>query len=220
MDHVDAGHHLEQFAGHMRPAANAARCHAELSRIGLGVGDELGNRLCGKRWMHHQNIGYPHDARDRCGVAEKIETEFVVERRVDGGRRPGREIRIAVRRRTNDHFSGCVGAGARPVLDDEGLAETLRQPLPDQARENVVRTAGGGWDDHAHRPRRKCLCPRDPRRRRQCGSTRGQVQKSTAWKHHWHSLRGLVRHAIQRATRAAKRLRPFHACRGSDNVSS
>ncbi len=184
MDHVNAGHLLEQLASHMGPAANAARCHAEFSRIGLGVDDELGNRLCWKRWVYHQNVGYPNDARDRCSVAEKIETEFVVERRIDGGRRPGGKKRIAVRGRTHDHLGRQVSARAGPVLDDDGLAEMLRQPLPDQACDDVVWAAGGGRDDNAHRPRRKCLRLRDPRYRRERGNTRGQLQKSAAWKHH------------------------------------
>src|SRR6476619_5514801 len=101
-------------------------------------------------------------------VSLRNETEFVVERRVDGGCRPGRKKCVAVGRRAHDHFSGCVGAGAGPVLDDDGLAEVLRQPLPDQARENVVRTAGGRRDDNTHWVRRKCLPSGDPRHRWDC----------------------------------------------------
>ena len=37
--------------------------------------------------------------------------------------------RIAIRRRMHDRFGGDVVAGTGPVLDDERLAETLRQPL-------------------------------------------------------------------------------------------
>ena len=43
--HVDAGHHLEQLAGDMDAAAVAGRRHVDLARIGLGIGDELGNGL-------------------------------------------------------------------------------------------------------------------------------------------------------------------------------
>ena len=49
--HVDAGHHLEQLAGHVREPADAGRRHVDLARIGLGVGDELGNRLGRNRWI-------------------------------------------------------------------------------------------------------------------------------------------------------------------------
>jgi hypothetical protein len=52
----------------------------------------------------------------------------------------------------HDRLGGDIAAGAGPVLDDERLAEPLRQPLTDQARENVVRPAGGKPDDDANRP--------------------------------------------------------------------
>ena len=47
------------------------------------------------------------------------------------------EKRVAVRRRTHDRFGADIAAGTRPVLDDEWLAEPLRQPLTDQARDDV-----------------------------------------------------------------------------------
>ena len=43
-DHIDAGHHLEQFAREMRRASGAARGHAELARAGFGICNQLGNR--------------------------------------------------------------------------------------------------------------------------------------------------------------------------------
>jgi hypothetical protein len=52
----------------------------------------------------------------------------------------------------HDRLGGDIAAGARPVLDDEWLAEPLRQPLTDQTREDVVRPASGKADDDAHRP--------------------------------------------------------------------
>src|SRR5262249_41991583 len=67
---------------------------------------------------------------------------------------------------------------------DEWLGETLRQPLSNQAREDVRRAARGEADDHAHRPRRIGLRPRDARDARQHGSACGQMQKCTAWKFH------------------------------------
>ena len=58
VDHVDAGHHLEQLAGHMVRASDAGRRQVDLARIGLGIGDELGNRLGRNRWIHHHDIGH------------------------------------------------------------------------------------------------------------------------------------------------------------------
>ena len=53
--------------------------------------------------------------------------------------RSDKEECVAVRRRVHDRLGTDVAAGARPVVDDELLAESLRQPLTDQARENVGR---------------------------------------------------------------------------------
>jgi hypothetical protein len=79
---------------------------------------------------------------------------------------------MAVGGRTRDCFGGDLPLSARPVLDDERLAETLRQPLTNQAREDVGRAASGKADQHAHRPRRIGLRPGDARQRRQRGSAR------------------------------------------------
>ena len=48
------------------------------------------------------------------------------------------EQRVAVGRRAHDRFGADIAAAARPVVDDDGLAEPLRQPLTDQAREEVT----------------------------------------------------------------------------------
>ena len=69
----------------------------DLAGIGLGIGDELGNRLGRKRWIHHHDVRRAHDACDRRDVADEIEIELVVERRVDRVRRTDQEKRIAVR---------------------------------------------------------------------------------------------------------------------------
>ena len=54
---------------------------------------------------------------------------------------------------------------------------TRRQPLADQTSDDVGRSAGGKWDDDAHRPCRVSLRPRDAGHGRQRGSARGQMQK-------------------------------------------
>ena len=94
-------------------------------------------------------IGIADDARDRRDVADEIEIELVVERRVDRVRRADQEERVAIRGRTHDRLGGDIAAGARPVLDDELLAEPLRQPLTHQARDDVGRAA-------RRRSRRRC----------------------------------------------------------------
>jgi hypothetical protein len=59
----------------------------------------------------------------------------------------------------HDRLGSDVAAGARPVFSDEWVAEPLRQPLTDQAREDVVRAAAGKADDHANWLRRIGFCP-------------------------------------------------------------
>ena len=93
--------------------------------------------------MHYQDDRNAVDAGDRRSVANEIEVELVEQRRIDRIRRAGQEKRVAVGFRTHDRLGGDIAAGARPVLDDEWLAETLRQPLPYQARNDVDLAARG-----------------------------------------------------------------------------
>jgi hypothetical protein len=61
----------------------------------------------------------------------------------------GQKERIAVRGRPHDRLRADIGGRTRPVLDDELLAEPLRQPLTDQSRNNVGATTGRVPDDDA-----------------------------------------------------------------------
>ena len=133
-------------------------------------------------------IGRAGNARDGRNVADEIEFEVRIERRVDCVRRDHHEERVAVRRRFHDHFGADIAGGARSVLDDELLAKSLRQPLTHQARDDVGRTTGRKADNDAHRVRRIGFRPRDARHRRERGSARGQMQKSSAGKFHRHRL--------------------------------
>src|SRR5712691_1664203 len=163
----------------MRPGPVAGRRHVDPARIGLGVGYYLGNRFGLKRWVHQHDEGLSDDGRDRRDVAAEIEIELVVERRVDHAIRTNHEQRIAVRGRLDDSLGADIAAGAWPVVDDEGLAEPVRQPLTHQAREDVVWSAGWIRDDYSHQSRRMGLRLRDARHGSERGSNRRQMQKST-----------------------------------------
>jgi hypothetical protein len=134
--------------------ADAGRCHVDLSRVGLGIGDELGNRFGRDQRVHEDNHRHPDDAADRRDVADEIEIEFRIERGVDRVGDRGRQQRIAVRGRVDDGLGADVAAGAGPVLDDEGLAEPVTEPLRHQARRDDAAAAGGKTGHEAHRPRR------------------------------------------------------------------
>jgi hypothetical protein len=45
VNHIDAGHCFEQLAGQVVRRSNAARPHVQLTGIGLGIGNKLGDRL-------------------------------------------------------------------------------------------------------------------------------------------------------------------------------
>src|SRR5262249_29106140 len=143
------------------------------------------NRLGWNRWMDHHNLGKADDARDGRDVADKIEIELFVERRIDRVCRCDQEKRVAIRGRTHDRLGADVGAATRPVVDDELLAKPLRQPLSHQTRDDVVPAASGGRNDHAHRPRRIGLRSRDARDGRQHSAARSQMQKLSAGKFHF-----------------------------------
>jgi hypothetical protein len=59
-------------------------------------------------------------------VANEIEIEPVVERRVNCVPRTNQEKSIPIRWRAHDGFGGDVATGTRAVLDNKGLTEPLR----------------------------------------------------------------------------------------------
>src|SRR6266436_2422803 len=115
----------------------SGRRHVDLAWIGLRVGDQFGNGLGWNRWMHKNDHRYANDARDRCDIADEVEIELLVERRVygvwDGGQKQG----MPVRRRIDDRFGADVAAGSRPILNHEGLSQPIGKPLADQPRRDV-----------------------------------------------------------------------------------
>src|SRR5215470_1728401 len=86
----------------MAGSSDAGRGHADLARIGLGIADELGNRLGRNRWMYRYDVGLPVNAGDRRDVADEIETKLVIERGVDGIPTADHEQRVAVCGRAHD----------------------------------------------------------------------------------------------------------------------
>ena len=161
MHHVDAGHHLEQLANHVRAAPIAGRGHVDLARTGLGVGDEFGNRVGRHRWMHQQDVGLAANAPDRCDVADKVVVKFVIERRADHRVGTDQEECITVRWCSHDDLKGDIAAGAGSVFDDKRLAKPFREQLTHEACKDVGRAAGSRGGNDAHRARWIGVCPCD-----------------------------------------------------------
>src|SRR5229473_5393892 len=124
-------------------------------------------------------MGLAMNTRDRHDVADEIEIELVVERGVDRVHRSGHKERISVRGRVHDHLGADIAASSWSVLDDELLAEPLRQLLSYQACHDVSGTTGGKSNDQAYWPHGIGLRPSEVRHGRQRGSARCQMQKFT-----------------------------------------
>src|SRR6516165_8313549 len=138
----------------MAGSSDAGGGHADLARIGLGIRDELENRLGRNRWMYRYDVGLPVNAGDRRDVADEIETKLVIERGVDSIPTADHEQRVAVRRCAHDVLGADIADAARYVLDNKLLTEPLRQPLTQQTRDDVGRPGRSERHDDAHPPRR------------------------------------------------------------------
>jgi len=91
-------------------------------------------------------MGQAHNASARRNITDKIVIELFVESCVDRGGAADHEERVAVGRGAYDGLNTDIATASRTVLNEELLAEALRQPLTDQARSDVVRPTGGKGD--------------------------------------------------------------------------
>src|SRR5262245_2378697 len=131
----------------MWSAPNATRCHIDLARIGLGIIDELRNRLGWNRGMNHHDVDRAQQACDRFNITNEIEIKLGIERRVDRVRRRDEKECVAVGGRPYDRLRADIAAGTWPVLDNELLTEPLRQALTDHAGDDVSGASGGKAGD-------------------------------------------------------------------------
>src|SRR5262249_49090437 len=120
--------------------------------MSLGVGDEFRNGTGWKRWIDFQDRRHTHNACYRRDVANEVEPEFIVKGRVDGVRERDLKERIAIGRRFNDRLRGEIAGAARSIVDNELLAELLRQPLRDQTSGQIADSAGRITDNEAYWP--------------------------------------------------------------------
>src|SRR5262249_54914784 len=89
------------------------RRHVEFARIGLGIGDELGNGRHRNGGIDFDDLGHADNARDGRDIADEIEVELVVERRIDRIRRSDPKERVAVGWRMHDRLGGDIAARPR-----------------------------------------------------------------------------------------------------------
>src|SRR5271154_910360 len=103
----------------------ARRRIIDLARMSLGIGDELGNRLGRKRWINLKDFRHADEACNRCDVADEIEVELFIKRRVDRGRRSEEEERVTARGRMHPRVCANIGTGSWLVFNDKWLAQPI-----------------------------------------------------------------------------------------------
>src|SRR5262249_51671863 len=166
----------------MGRCSGSSRRIIDFARASLGIGDELRNRLSRDCWIYRHDKWCADNASDWRDIADEIVVELVVECRIDRVETTDQQKRVAVCGRAHDGLGADIAAAPGLVADKNWLPEPLRQPLSDQAREDVRRAGRGEWHDQTHRPRRIGLRPRDARHGWERGSARGQMQKISAGK--------------------------------------
>jgi hypothetical protein len=137
--------------------AGPRRSIVDLAGIGLGVGDELGERLPRRIVLHHHPEGvaaYPDDVGE---IRGRIERRLLHERKTEHRDRHLRD-RVAVGLGGGSHLAGPERAGAaRPVLDHERLAEMPFSRARERAHADIGSAPGRPRHDQGHRSRREIL---------------------------------------------------------------
>src|SRR5262249_50808796 len=141
----------------MNRRPDARRRKIDLARSDPGVRDELGNGMDQYCRIDLHDEGPIADACNRRSVPDETEVELVVEHVGDGVSRNHQKERMAVGGRTDDRLGGDIARSPGPVLDDEWLAEALRQPMPNQAREEIGRPAWAKANHQSPWPDRTAL---------------------------------------------------------------
>src|SRR5262245_3285031 len=104
-----------------------------------------------------------------------LRTRHAIARNKDG---------VAIGHALGDGFHARGATGTRPIVHYELLAKDARQMFGDKARYDVCRAAGYDWQDETYRPARIVPCPSEAPDSRDSGSTRRQMQKTSAEKLH------------------------------------
>ena len=144
-----------------------------LAGIGLGVGDQFGDRFGRHVRIHHQHVHVGHRQRDVREVPDRVVRQLrAVDVRIDGVAAGGREPDgVAVRRGLRDPVAADRGARAADVFDHHRLPEQLRELGRERAGETVGRAAGRERHDPAHGFRRISLRSAGAGKRKPAGRT-------------------------------------------------
>jgi hypothetical protein len=99
--------------------------------------DELVNSFGRKRGMYKHDVGLPVDTCDWCNIADEIERELFIERRISRVSDIDHKQGIAIRGCLHDRLNADIATCTWTVLNNEWSAKALRKPLTEQARQDV-----------------------------------------------------------------------------------
>ncbi len=152
LDHGGAGAPHESGADDLLAAAGAGMGDGELAGALPPVADDLGEVLLRQVGARHHHIGKGIDEGDRHEVIELV-ADLLIEREVEGHvAQAADQQRVAVGRRRGRRLGADQGARPGAVLDEEGLAHQLGQPVGEQPADVIVGAAGSDRYDDPDRP--------------------------------------------------------------------
>lgn len=183
MDHVEPGTLEQQEHREMREAADAGRRIGELSRPLTDIVDELRQRADGQTRVDEQHEGIRANGADRLEILHRIVAD-AFHGRQNGDLGQGREKQgVAVRVRARDRLGCDRAARATLIIDNEGPAKALAQPLRHEAAVAVRIAARGKGDKHPHRVLRVAVLRPDRRGQSRQGEGRGGCNQFPAGTH-------------------------------------
>ena len=143
VQHFHAGRLREQHHRQMAEIADAGGAVGDAVGFLLGQRDQLGDGVRRQRRIGRQHSRQPHRGRHRHEILQRIVGQILVEPGIDRHRRVGGEaervaVRIGLLERRQAH--GAVGAAA--VLDEDRLAQQLRQMIRHHPRDEIGAAAG------------------------------------------------------------------------------
>jgi hypothetical protein len=150
--------------------------------VGLLVDERDKGLDIGRRrvFRHHDHVGGLADHADRREALHRIVGHLLDHHRRHRVTGADREGGVAVIGGLGDDAAGDRATGAGAVFYHELLAEDLRQPLGNDARDNVGSTAGPESDQDANRLVRPVLCPSH----RELGARKRQGRNSCPPEYH------------------------------------
>src|SRR3974377_220521 len=155
---VDSSSSSKKFTRHLWRGTNATRTYRQFSRLLFRKFDKFLDRFCLHFRIHDQQVRGSGGENHWREIAQHVELQIFVKRRIDcvGDGRNKKRIAVGggLRRKTR----GNVATGTRPVFDNERLSGRLGEFLSDNTGHDVDARARGETNDHANGPDRIIDC--------------------------------------------------------------